>query len=238
LYRYVEVGAALVARCAYDAQPEVVEALERLPFYPAAGRRRNSAWARLGFDTGIARWGPPDADAKADAKPASAPKGSSLSAGDAPEGFTAQGLPFSTSGVPDIEDIDAIHTRACANGEKFYNDPKTGYLVMTKVNHQARGKCCGSGCRHCPFAHVNVRDKAMRIQNPAVLHKPAAGVASQVIVLMWSGGKDSFLALRAMLKPGGVLHAAGPAGVVLLTTFDADTRMVAHQAGAILTYLL
>ena len=131
--------------------------------------------------------------------------------------------------VGDIEDFDDIHNAACVRGEKFYTDPTTGYLVMTKLNHLARGKCCGSGCRHCPYNHVNVKDKASRIQNPALMHVPAAGFAKQVTVLMWSGGKDSFLALRAMLRPGGRLHRVGPSGVILLTTFDASTRVVAHQ---------
>jgi len=36
------------------------------------------------------------------------------------------------------------------------------YLVMTRVKHEARGKCCGNACRHCPFAHVAVRDKVGR----------------------------------------------------------------------------
>lgn len=131
--------------------------------------------------------------------------------------------------VGDIEDFDDIHNAACVRGEKFYTDPTTGYLVMTKLNHLARGKCCGSGCRHCPYNHVNVKDKASRIQNPALMHVPATGFAKQVTVLMWSGGKDSFLALRAMLRPGGRLHRVGPSGVILLTTFDASTRVVAHQ---------
>ena len=62
-----------------------------------------------------------------------------------------------------------------------------------------------------------------------MLYTPAEGLASEVIVLMWSGGKDSFLARRAMLKPGGALHKVGTSGVVLLTTFDATSRIVAHQ---------
>ena len=41
-------------------------------------------------------------------------------------------------------------------------------------------------------------------------------------VLFWSGGKDSFLAYRALLREG-----ARPA--VLLTTFDAASRTIAHQ---------
>ena len=146
------------------------------------------------------------------------------------ETFVKAGLAGGAACVKDIEDDwDDLHEKSCARGDKFYIDPSTGYMVMTKVNHLARGKCCGSGCRHCPFSHVNVRDKAARIQMPSMMHKPASGLAPSVTVLMWSGGKDSFLALRAMLRPGGRLHDVGPSGVVLLTTFDATTRMVAHQ---------
>ena len=201
------VGAALVARCAHDGDENVVAALERLLFYPDCAKLdddRNLAWARV-------------------------------------EGAAAQAtelnhllrqMPeagFEEPDVPDIEDFDGLHEEACARGDNFYIDPKSGYMVMTRVKHEARGRCCGSGCRHCPFAHVNVRDKARCIQVPAMLNTPAEGLASEVIVLMWSGGKDSFLALRAMLKPGGALHKVGTSGVVLLTTFDATSRIVAHQ---------
>ena len=201
------VGAALVARCAHDGDENVVAALESLSFYPDCAKlddSRNLAWARV-------------------------------------EGAGAQTtelnnllrqMPeagFEEPDVPDIEDFDGLHEEACARGDHFYIDPKTGYMVMTKIKHEARGRCCGSGCRHCPFAHVNVRDKARCIQVPAMLYTPVDGLASDVVVLMWSGGKDSFLALRAMLKPGGALHDVGPSGVVLLTTFDATSRIVAHQ---------
>ena len=43
-----------------------------------------------------------------------------------------------------------------------------------------------------------------------------------VDVLFWSGGKDSLLAWRALVREG-----ARP--VVLLTTFDSASRIVAHQ---------
>ena len=33
---------------------------------------------------------------------------------------------------------------------------------MTELAHKKRGKCCGSGCRHCPFNHENVKDKASK----------------------------------------------------------------------------
>ncbi len=31
-----------------------------------------------------------------------------------------------------------------------------GLLVFTSVYHRLRGYCCGSGCRHCPYDHLNV----------------------------------------------------------------------------------
>lgn len=29
-------------------------------------------------------------------------------------------------------------------------------LVFTAWYHLKRGECCGSGCRHCPYDHINV----------------------------------------------------------------------------------
>ena len=43
-----------------------------------------------------------------------------------------------------------------------------------------------------------------------------------VDVLFWSGGKDSFLAYRA-------LRREGQRSIVLLTTYDASSRKIAHQ---------
>ncbi|XP_032955222.1 uncharacterized protein C1orf53 homolog isoform X2 [Rhinolophus ferrumequinum] len=37
---------------------------------------------------------------------------------------------------------------ACAAGQLSYVDPATGYMVLTRVAHLQRGKCCGSACRH------------------------------------------------------------------------------------------
>ncbi len=56
-------------------------------------------------------------------------------------------------------EIAFLHERACARGELEYRDPLTGYTVFTRVKHLQRGTCCGSGCRHCPYGHVNVKDK-------------------------------------------------------------------------------
>ena len=47
--------------------------------------------------------------------------------------------------------IQAAHDRAVAAGEAGYVDPVTGYFVFTAAELLARGECCGSGCRHCPY---------------------------------------------------------------------------------------
>ncbi|MEQ1507467.1 MAG: DUF5522 domain-containing protein [Myxococcota bacterium] len=51
-----------------------------------------------------------------------------------------------------------VHRAAVEAGRPTYRDPATGYTVMTEVAHLARGTCCGSGCRHCPFDHDAVPD--------------------------------------------------------------------------------
>ncbi|MBS1960933.1 MAG: hypothetical protein JST04_01865 [Bdellovibrionales bacterium] len=40
-------------------------------------------------------------------------------------------------------------------GIDYYLD-ENGLLVFTEAYHLARGTCCGSGCRHCPYGHANV----------------------------------------------------------------------------------
>lgn len=120
-----------------------------------------------------------------------------------------------------------LHDAADRNGEDFYVDPDTGYRVFTAHGLRQRGSCCGSGCRHCPFDHarVDIEDRARRAQQPAWLtgREPTD---APVDVLFWSGGKDSFLAYRA-------LERAGVRDIALLTTFDAETRVVAHQEVAV-----
>jgi hypothetical protein len=55
---------------------------------------------------------------------------------------------------PTREDYDAIleaHERAVVAGRSSYLDPTTGLVVLTVATHLARGTCCESGCRHCPY---------------------------------------------------------------------------------------
>ncbi|MEM6827695.1 MAG: DUF5522 domain-containing protein [Pseudomonadota bacterium] len=117
-----------------------------------------------------------------------------------------------------------LHDAACARGEATYTDPETGYMVFTRLGLAQRDQCCGAGCRHCPFGHesVHLAVRAKRIQQAAWLSEARPDTEAPCAVLFWSGGKDSFLAYRA-LQRDGVTNLA------LLTTFDARSRIIAHQ---------
>lgn len=53
---------------------------------------------------------------------------------------------------PTYDRIVAAHEAALERDEPGYLDPETGYLVFTAAHLWARGTCCDSGCRHCPYA--------------------------------------------------------------------------------------
>jgi len=38
-----------------------------------------------------------------------------------------------------------------ARGDPGYADPDTGLFVLTAAYLADRGRCCHSGCRHCPY---------------------------------------------------------------------------------------
>jgi diphthamide synthase (EF-2-diphthine--ammonia ligase)/ABC-type Fe3+-hydroxamate transport system substrate-binding protein len=186
------IGSVIMALCAYEDQPLVIEAIRALPFVPSD----LVGWQKVHVD-----W---------------------------KEG--SQVVEAKQNEIPDIEDFCAPHNAACEAGQNTYIDPTTGYNVFTELGHKRRGQCCGSGCRHCPYSHENVKDKAAKIQQPAFLFEAEdIGIFAlshgSVKVLFDSGGKDSFLALRAL----AVKAKEQPFGLVLLTTFDATSRVVAHQ---------
>ena len=202
-------GVALLAQCAYQNEPRVLEAI-----------------AGLGYET--IGWKVVDVMAEAPSHTNNEPQKKQPTVID--------------SFIGDIEDIvigdddkpgfAKIHDLACQEGESTYIDPETGYAVFTRIAHEKRGKCCGSGCRHCPYSHENVKDKATKIQQPSMLYeqKDSGGIFSvkdnkDTKVLFSSGGKDSFLAIRALVKS----YQDGPFGLILVTTFDATTRVIAHQ---------
>jgi hypothetical protein len=52
---------------------------------------------------------------------------------------------------PRRSEILARHRAAVHADEPGYLDPDTGLFVFTAAYHLARGTCCDSGCRHCPY---------------------------------------------------------------------------------------
>jgi hypothetical protein len=52
---------------------------------------------------------------------------------------------------PAFDDILAAHELALSRGDIGYADPRSGLFVLTAGFLAARGSCCGSGCRHCPY---------------------------------------------------------------------------------------
>lgn len=108
-----------------------------------------------------------------------------------------------------------------------YLDPRTGFTVFTTLAAERRGRCCGRGCRHCPFGHVNVPlasdRKAPLPEKPTLLKIAGSRVRSdKVNLLFWSGGKDSFLTYLQLRK----VHDAD---VVFITTFDPTNGNIPEQ---------
>jgi hypothetical protein len=48
-------------------------------------------------------------------------------------------------------EVQAAHEQAVRDGEDGYTDPETGLFVFTAAYLAARGTCCDSNCRHCPY---------------------------------------------------------------------------------------
>lgn len=57
-------------------------------------------------------------------------------------------MPLTT---PQREERLAAHQAAMDAGLDGYSDPVNGMFVMTAAALAAKGFCCDSGCRHCPF---------------------------------------------------------------------------------------
>jgi hypothetical protein len=47
--------------------------------------------------------------------------------------------------------ILTAHSDAMRNFDDGYVDPATGLFVFTAAYLAARGTCCDSACRHCPY---------------------------------------------------------------------------------------
>ena len=46
---------------------------------------------------------------------------------------------------------------ASQQSDYYFNE--AGLLVFTEAYHSKRGYCCGCACKHCPYQHINVKDK-------------------------------------------------------------------------------
>ena len=85
----------------------------------------------------------------------------------------------------DIEDagteVEALHAAACDDCQETYIDPKTGLTVFTAFFHSKRGKCCGCGCRHCPWRTTSAPE-----------HQPSkpTKVKPQVLLPLFLGSID------------------------------------------------
>mmetsp|Transcript_12465 Transcript_12465/g.18290 ORF Transcript_12465/g.18290 Transcript_12465/m.18290 type:complete len:580 (+) Transcript_12465:2075-3814(+) len=202
-------GIGVVAKCAYNYDNDVMNAFDTLDFMDAQGF--SMEWERVNMNS--------QDDENTD-----------------------------SCGIDDIEDIypdfSAPHKAACEENKMSYEDPESGYHVFTELAHKKRGKCCGSGCRHCPYNHENVKNKIGKIQQPAFLFEGVSIPQSdksplvplseanndnvKVLVLFFSGGKDSFLAIRATVKKYSEQNS-DKICLILLNTFEAKSRIVAHQ---------
>lgn len=47
--------------------------------------------------------------------------------------------------------VEAAHQVAQDRGEIGYEDSDTGLFVFTRATLLGNGRCCDSGCRHCPY---------------------------------------------------------------------------------------
>lgn len=225
------LGCVLLALLAYQDNDAVVNALYNLPFVPPMDEM-NKEWKQVLVD-GVDH---PVVTSKADAPAAVASTGK---VADIEDLINSVGDSESQQHHDVKDDWDHVHNEACKAGKHTYIDPSTGYSVFTEFAHKKRGKCCGSGCRHCPYNHVNVAadKKAAKIQQPAFLYNNTddddnlfdiyGSDCTDVYVLFFSGGKDSFLGIRAMVRK--YKEQQKKFGLILLTTFDAPSRIVAHQ---------
>jgi hypothetical protein len=47
-----------------------------------------------------------------------------------------------------------MHPKLIEGVDYYLNEQ--GYMVFTAAFHLKRGRCCGNGCKHCPFAYEKV----------------------------------------------------------------------------------
>jgi ATP-binding cassette subfamily B (MDR/TAP) protein 1 len=134
-------------------------------------------------------------------------------------------------------DIEEVHKSACAQGEATYLDPSTQYTVFTRDSLRKRGKCCGNGCRHCPFGHFNVSSEfrstlAHESIGATLLRKRGRklGRKQKLIALFFSGGKNSFLSYHKLKE---AYDDDSEYDIVLFTLFQQEDEMLPYQGVSI-----
>ena len=110
------------------------------------------------------------------------------------------------------------HRKAQQAGKAGYIDPDSGLFVMTEQTLRSRGKCCGNGCRHCPYGRSLAGGNSEE-SNQIHLPEGMDSIPKEATFLFWSGGKDSYLGLLSLLET--------ESNIVLCTTFA--NGMVGHQ---------
>mgnify|MGYP000226698630 CR=1 FL=1 len=82
----------------------------------------------------------------------------------------------------------AAHDDAVRSGRPRYVDPATGYQVFTEATLVARGRCCGSACRHCPYGHERVRSPpTTRGPGQPTWRRLHPEAPEEVDVVVWDG---------------------------------------------------
>ena len=91
-----------------------------------------------------------------------------------------------------------------------------GYLVMTEAAHWARGHCCGSRCRHCPYGFAGVVGLPGP-QGPLTVRRPTLADVPALALL----ARQTYAAAHIAQYAGGV----GETLVPFLATAFAKTRL-------------
>uniref|UniRef100_A0A8C9C9G2 Uncharacterized protein n=1 Tax=Phocoena sinus TaxID=42100 RepID=A0A8C9C9G2_PHOSS len=79
-----------------------------------------------------------------------------------PEGAARR--PVSKELIATERRVSELHAAASAAGRLNFVDPATGSMVLTRLAHLQRGRCCRPTCRHCPYGQVNVKDPSKKKQ--------------------------------------------------------------------------